>query len=120
MRNTYLQLIHMVAGVFIAALLGIHMVIMHLDAILGFFGVEITHVTSFESMMGRAQKGLWVGIYIPLLAFALYHGFNGLRNVLLEVIPSTGGKRAVTWVLIIVGIVFLGLGIYAPLFLLSA
>ena len=120
MRNTYLQLIHMVTGVFIAILLGIHMVIMHLDAILGFFGVQITHVTSWDSMMGRARQGLWVGIYIPLLALALYHGLNGLRNVLIEVIPSATGKRVMTWILIIVGIVFLVLGIYAPVVLLSA
>ncbi len=120
MRNTYLQLIHMLAGVLIAVLLGIHMVIMHLDEIMGFFGADVTHPTSWDSMIGRARQGLWAGIYIPLLAFALYHGLNGLRNVLIEVIPSSGGKRAMTWILIIVGIVFLGLGIYAPLVLLSA
>lgn len=120
MRNTCLQLIHMATGVLIAVLLGIHMVIMHLDAIMGFFGVDIAHPTSFESMIGRARQGLWVAIYIPLLAFALYHGLNGLRNIVLEITPSAAAARTVTWILVIVGIIFLGLGIYAPLALLSA
>ena len=120
MRNTYLQLIHLITGVLIAVLLGIHMVIMHLDAILGFFGVEMVHVTSWESMIGRARQGLWAGVYIPLLAFALYHGLNGLRNVVLELAPSPAAKRVITWIIIIVGIIFFALGIYAPLALLSA
>ena len=37
MRNTYLQFAQLISGVFIAILLGIHMVIMHLDKILNFF-----------------------------------------------------------------------------------
>ena len=41
MRNTYLQILQLITGVCIAVLLGIHMVITHLDAILGFFGIMV-------------------------------------------------------------------------------
>jgi len=51
MRNTYVWFLQLVTGVLIAVLLGIHVVIMHLDAILGFFGVDMAEVTSWESMI---------------------------------------------------------------------
>ena len=119
MRNTYLQFLQLVTGALIAILLGIHMVVMHLDAILGFFGVDVTEATSWNSMKDRAEQGIWVALYIALLAFILYHAFNGLRNIILELTPSAKSKRIVTWVVIVVGIVFFVLGTYVPLALLS-
>ena len=119
MRNTYLQLIQMITGVLIAILLGVHVVVQHLDAVLGFFGVDVAEATSWESMTDRASQGIWVFIYIALLVFGLYHALNGLRNILLEVTTSTGTMRVINWVLILLGVVFLVLGIYAPIALLS-
>jgi succinate dehydrogenase hydrophobic anchor subunit len=106
MRNTYLQFVQLITGILIAVLLGIHMVNMHLDAV-------------FNLMKARAQQVVFAGIYIALLVFALYHAFNGLRNIVLELTTSARADRAVTAVIIVVGVVFLGLGIYAPLALLS-
>jgi len=119
MRNTYLQFLQLVTGIFIAVLLGIHMVIMHLDAILGFFGVDVTEATSWESMIERAGQGVWAGLYIALLAFVLYHALNGLRGIILELTPSATTERIVTWVIIAFGIIaFIG-GTYVPLALLA-
>jgi len=92
---------------------------MHLDAILGFFGVDVAESTSFDSMMERSGQGIWVALYIALLIFGLYHALNGLRGIILELTLSTATERIVTWVIIVVGIVFLVLGIYTPLTLLS-
>ena len=66
MRNTYLQFIQLVTGILIAVLLGVHMVLMHLDAVLGFFSVDVSEATSWESMMDRAGQGTWAGLYICL------------------------------------------------------
>lgn len=119
MRNTYLQLLQLITGVLIAILLSIHMVIMHLDAILGFFGVDVGEVTSWESMIDRSGQCLWASIYIALLAVVLYHGLNGLRNVILELTPSTKTMRIVTVIIILFGIVaFIG-GTYVPIALLG-
>ena len=119
MRNTYLQFLQLVTGVLIAVLLGIHMVLMHLDAILGFFGLDVAEATSWESMIERANHGLWAGIYIALLAFVLYHAFNGLRNIIMELTPSARNERVITWVIVAFGIVaFIG-GSYVPLALLT-
>ena len=119
MRNTYLQFAQLITGILIAILLAIHMVIQHLDTILGFFGIDVRHATSWDSMIGRAKQGIWVFIYIALLVFTLYHAFNGLRNIVLELTPSPRAERVITGIIIFVGIVFLVLGIYAPIALLS-
>ena len=119
MRNTYLQFIQFITGAVIAILLGIHIVYMHLDAILSFFGVDVAESTSFDSMMERSGQGIWAALYIALLIFGLYHALNGLRGIILELTSSPVTGRIVTWVIVVVGIVFLILGIYAPLALLS-
>jgi len=119
MRNTYLWFLQLVTGVLIAVLLGIHLVIMHLDVILGFFGVDVAEVTSWESMIGRAIQGVWAGLYMALLAVVLYHALNGLRGIILESTPSATTERIVTWVIIAFGIIaFIG-GTYVPLALLT-
>jgi succinate dehydrogenase hydrophobic anchor subunit len=119
MRNTYLWFVQLVTGVLIAVLLGIHMVLMHLDVILGFFGVNVNDPTSWQSMIERSREVIWAGIYIALLAVVLYHALNGLRNIILELTPSVQIERIVTWVIIAFGILaFIGAS-YVPIALLS-
>ena len=114
MRTTYLWFLQLVTGVLIAVLLGIHMVGQHLDAVLG-----ITAPTTWEAMIDRASQGAWVGLYIALLAFGLYHGINGLRGIILELTVSARIGHIVTWVLIVFGIIaFIG-GTYVPIALLA-
>jgi len=119
MRTTRLQLLHMLAGVMIAILLGTHMVVLHLDSILGFFGVDVTGSTSWESMLGRASQGIWAALYIALLAFVLYHALYGLRGIILEVTTSAKTERIVTWAFIVIGIIAFIWGSYVPVALLS-
>ena len=115
MRKTYLWLLQLVTGVLIAVLLGIHLVIMHLDAVLG-----TPEPASWASMIGRAGQGIFAALYIALLAVGLYHGINGLRGIILESTPSAKTERIVTWVLIVIGIiVFIG-GTYVPVALLAS
>ena len=119
MRNTYLWFLQLVTGVLIAVLLSIHMVIMHLDAVLGFFGVDVAEAISWESMIDRATQGVWAGLYIALLAVVLYHALNGLRGIILELTPSARTERIVTWGIIAFGIVAFAGGTYVPVALLA-
>ena len=118
MRNTYLWILQLVTGVLIAVFLGIHMVIQHLDAVLDFFGVNAAEATSWTSMIERSSQGIWVALYIALLAVGLYHGANGLRNIILEVTPSARTGRTVTWLIAAFGIIFFAGGTYVPVSLL--
>ncbi|MBA7670329.1 hypothetical protein ES703_78474 [subsurface metagenome] len=119
MWRTRLHLLHMLTGVLIASLLGIHLVILHLDAILGFFGINATEPTSWQSMITRASQGIWASLYIALLAFVLYHALYGLRGVILEVTTSAKIERTITWSFIIIGIIAFIWGAYVPVALLS-
>ena len=120
MRSTRLQLLQWATAIVIAVLLGIHIAITHLHANLGFFGVTATEPASWESMIGRASQGIWVGLYIVLLAVVLYHALYGLRGIILELTPSPRTGRIVTWVLIAFGIIFFGGGTYVPVYLLAS
>ena len=120
MRTTRFHLLHMLTGVLIAVLLGIHVVILHLDAILGFFGVRVIESTTWQSMIDRASQGIWAGLYIALLAFVLYHALYGLRGIILEVTSSVKTERIVTWAFIIIGIITFIWGTYVPVALLSS
>ena len=114
MRNVQWRFLQLLSGVAVAALLGTHMVSQHTFNIFGG-----TDPTAFQSMIDRARVGGWVALYIALLAVGLYHGVYGLRDIILETNPSRGVERAVTAILIIVGIIFFGLGTYAPIALFS-
>jgi succinate dehydrogenase hydrophobic anchor subunit len=117
MNNTYLQFAQMITGVCVAILLIIHLAVQRLDAILGFIGVKIANPISWQSMIERAHQGSWVGIYIFLLAFGLFHALNGFRNILLEINLSSSAMRVWTGLIIAFGILFLALGTYTPIVL---
>ena len=120
MWRTRLHLLHMLTGVLIAVLLGIHMVILHLDAILSFFGVNTTDPISWQAMIARASQGIWAGLYIALLAFILYHALYGLRGIILEVTTSAKTERIITWSFIVIGVIAFIWGAYVPVALLSS
>jgi succinate dehydrogenase / fumarate reductase membrane anchor subunit len=113
-RNTYLWLLQLVTGGLILLFGGTHMVLMHLDDILGFFGIDIGEPTTWASMMDRAGRGFWLAFYIIFLALVLYHGLNGLRGIILELTPSPRMERLVTGLILALGIIAFGLGIYVP------
>jgi succinate dehydrogenase hydrophobic anchor subunit len=119
MRNTRFMIVHMATGVLIAVLLSMHMVIMHLDYIPGLTGDGAADELAWESMIGRAQTGIWVAIYIALLAVTLYHALYGLRNIIVETTVSEKTMRTVTLALIVVGAVLFVLGTYVPVALLA-
>jgi succinate dehydrogenase hydrophobic anchor subunit len=120
MRHTYLWVIQLITGVLIAVLAGIHTAWMHLDAILGFFGVDVRNVTAWQSMIERSREAMWAGIYIALVVVVLYHSLNGLRNIILELTPSVRTERIVTWAIVAFGIIVFAWSLYVPIALLSA
>ena len=120
MRTTRFHLLHMLTGALIAVLLGVHMVMLHLDNILSFLGVNVTEPTSWKSMIDRAGQGIWASLYIALLAVVLYHALYGLRGIILEVTPSIKTERIVTRAFIIIGIIVFILGTSVPVALLSS
>lgn len=104
MRDQKLWTWHLAAGVIILFLLGLHMAIMHLDALLGIFNPAGGHPIDWANVVARGQSLAFTVIYILLLGTALFHGLYGLRNILFELDPAPPLKKALSWVLILVGV----------------
>jgi succinate dehydrogenase hydrophobic anchor subunit len=114
MFRTRLHLLFLLSGVGIAVLLGIHMVVQHLNIILA---TGDTDPNSWISMIGRSTQWGWVVIYLLLLAFGIYHGLYGLRNIIFELTASERTERYINWAFIIGGLVVFGGASYVPIVL---
>ncbi len=115
MRDQKLWTWHVAAGLVILVFLGLHMVVMHLDAI-----VKITSLNpaggepiDWKNVVARAKTGFFAVTYVILLGAALFHGLYGLRNILFELNPAQGLKKSLSAVLVIVGLGLFVLGTWA-------
>ena len=114
MRTTYLWLLQLFTGLLILVLLVIQLISIHLRAILRFFGVDATELTSWGLTANRANRGIWAGLFVVLAGIILFHALSGLRNTVLEVVSSVKKVRIITWLIIASGIILLFGIIYAP------
>jgi succinate dehydrogenase hydrophobic anchor subunit len=114
MRERTLWTWHLGAGALILVLLGLHMAIMHLDTTLGITGTGEEPI-DWASVAERAQSLFFTASYVLLLAAALYHGFFGLRNILFELDPGVGLRRAIDVGLLVFGLALFGFGTWAAL-----
>ncbi len=115
MRESSKWTLHIIAGVAILVLLGLHMLIMHMQTLMGWLGLGTEDVTSFQAVAQRGKEAFFMVTYIVLLGAALYHGFYGLRNILLELVSGRVAQRAVGGLLTLVGVAFFALGTYAAI-----
>jgi succinate dehydrogenase / fumarate reductase membrane anchor subunit len=99
MRDQRLWTWHVLAGLVILVFLGLHMAIMHLDVLLGIFNPGDPHPIAWANVVARAKTGFFTFSYIVLLGAALFHGLYGFRNILFELGPGPGMKRAANLVL---------------------
>lgn len=107
---------HMKAGVVIFILLGLHMTTMHMGGLTGLF---ITHpaleATAIINSQARDSRALFTAGYILLLTIALYHGFYGLRTILFELTLRPAAEKAVSAILLILGLGLFGIGTWAAI-----
>lgn len=113
MRDQALWTWHLLAGAVIAVLLGLHMGIMHLDAILKIANPAGGHPIDWANVAARTKSAAFMVTYILLLGAALYHGFYGLRNILYELNPNRALKQAISAVLVLAGIGLFAVGTWS-------
>lgn len=97
------------SAVALVALLGIHIFLDHFAGITGKTAGD--NLIDFDEVNDRLVQGIFVVVDVLLLAFVLFHGFNGARTVALDFDRFAKHKRAIdvaTWV---VGIALLVWGI---------
>ena len=115
MRETKYWTWHMAAGVVILFLLGLHMLIMHLGGITHLFVAYGGDADSKANSLFRDGMLFFTVTYILLLAVALYHGLYGLRTILFELTLKPAIEKAITVVLLVVGLGLLGLGTWGAI-----
>ncbi|NOZ61818.1 MAG: hypothetical protein GXO74_09060 [Calditrichaeota bacterium] len=114
MRESTYWFWHLIAGAVIIVVLGIHSAVMHLDSILQALGfMSAGDVLSYASVMARAKSVAYLVIYLLLTGFALYHGFYGLRSMILELSLPKGVQKLINIVIVIVGLALFVYGAYA-------
>ncbi len=121
MRDQKLWAWHLAAGVVVLVLLGLHMTVMHLDAVVHLAGLNPAggHPIDWANVAARAKSTLLASTYVLLLGAALFHGLYGLRNILFELGPGRGLRTAISVVLLIGGLGLFALGTWAAFASLS-
>jgi succinate dehydrogenase hydrophobic anchor subunit len=104
---------HLVAGVVILVLLGLHMTIMHLDEIVRVFSPSPGEPIAWANVMARGKSVFFLMNYVLLLGAALFHGLYGLRNILFELNPASGLKKALNAVFLVGGLALFVFGSWA-------
>jgi succinate dehydrogenase hydrophobic anchor subunit len=115
MRETSGWIWFIIAGIVIFILGGLHMMTVHMNAILGIFNPASGDAVAWQNVSWRGRNLFFTGTYIFLLAAVLYHGFFGLRTILFELGPSRGRQRFITKFLWCAGIVLFVIGTYAAI-----
>lgn len=104
---------HIAAGVALFFLLGLHMLIMHMGGVTHMFSPHGGDAVSIANSLFRDGKLFFTVTYVLLLGLGLYHGLCGLRTILFELTLKPAVERAITVVLVIVGVALYALGTWA-------
>jgi succinate dehydrogenase hydrophobic anchor subunit len=115
MRETKLWTWHMLAGCAILILGGLHMLVMHLDGVLGWFSPESGTASDWGNVVHRAQQMFFGVTYVLLLIITLFHGFYGLRNILLETGWGGRNRSGITVTLWVFGVFLFVYGTWAAI-----
>ncbi len=115
MRDQKLWTWHVAAGLLIVVFLGLHMVIMHMSRTVGIGNPAGGHPVDWGNVVARSKSLFFTVTYVLLLGAALFHGLYGLRNMVCELGPSAGLKKAINALLLVGGLGLFGLGTWAAI-----
>lgn len=110
MRESRYWGLHMTSAVVLFVLLGLHLVIMHLDGTLALIDPAWGKPLAWDSVLERARSAFFTASYVLMLAAALFHGFYGLRTMITELTGSAAVRRATSIAVWTAGIALFGLG----------
>lgn len=94
-----------ITGFMLIFLIGAHMIAEH------FIDTD-TGPASFQSVTNRLGSPLYFLMDVLLLIIALYHGLNGVRTVFLDLNPSPRLQSLINILLLIIGVIAAGYGIW--------
>ncbi|MGD0116322.1 MAG: hypothetical protein ABSC13_10065 [Dehalococcoidia bacterium] len=106
-------LLQRVTAIGLVVLLPIHIVINHLVNISKVESGALPGLVVFSNVAERLETPAYWVVDVLLLSFALYHGLNGARNVLMDYGLRGTGEKVVTTGLSLLGAVAFVFGIVA-------
>ena len=115
MNKSGAWILFIITGIVIFVLLGLHMIVIHMDGIFGIFNPAGGSALDWDNVIYRSKSGFCTVTYIILLATALYHGFYGLRTIVFEMGPRKQVERVWTAFFWAVGIILFIVGTYAAI-----
>lgn len=104
-------LLQRVSGIGLLVLLTAHIVVAHLFNIAEVEEGALPGLVVFSDVAQRLERPVYWIIDLLLLGFALYHGLNGVRNVLLDYGLRGAGERVATGALSLLGMAAFGYGV---------
>ena len=120
MKQTAYWVWFMIAGIVMFVFAGLHMLTVHLSAVVGLFNPAGADSVAWANVAFRSRNALFVVMYIIILAAALYHGFYGLRTILFEMGLKQPARRPLTVLLWVIGLILFGFGTYTAVAAKSA
>ena len=115
MRETAYWVWFILAAIVILCLLGLHMVVVHLDGLLGLFNPAGANSLAWKNVASRSSSLFFTVSYILLLGAALYHGFFGLRTILLELGLKKSTQHFLTILIWVIGVFLFFIGTLAAI-----
>ena len=115
MRETKYWTWFILAGIVILFLGGLHMMTVHLNGVVGIFNPVGYDAVSWDNVAYRSRSVFFIALYIVLLGAVLYHGFYGLRTLLLELGLKKQTERRLSVCLWVIGIILFVIGTFAAI-----
>ena len=103
----------LIAGLVIFVFGGLHMMTIHLNGVAGIFNPVGYDAVDWRNVAYRSRNVFFTLTYIILLGAVLYHGFYGLRTILLELGLQKTTQRKLTVSLWFIGIILFVVGTFA-------
>lgn len=116
MKESRLWFLQFLTGAILLFFLTMHMGIMHLEDIFGFISrVSGVEPLDWKAVLHRGKQVAFLIVNIIFLGAALFHGLYGLRNVLIEAIPSKNFGKVLGLLITIFGFLIFLYGSYATI-----
>ncbi len=104
-QGVWAWILQRMTAVLLFVLLGTHLAVLHY--------VPENMDFNFLGVAARLKSTLYMLVDSGLLITGVYHGLNGVRNVVFDFVISESTRRTITTLLLIVGVAFALWGSYA-------
>ena len=108
-ETTWVWLLKIATGPLLVVLIALHFTVNH------YMGSTSSGLMTYDDVIAYYQNPIIPIIEVLFLASVVTHSLVGLRGIILDLNPSPRALDIVTWLLVILGIVSVGYGIWLAL-----